>query len=178
MRTFIALEIPDDIRDRIEEAKAKMAMGGVRLVDRNAMHITLQFIGDVGDNEAAAAADAMREIATEPFTVGLCGVSGFPPGYRIVFVKICEGETELAELHKRLRDALERRKVALPQENYAPHLTIARVKPYADRKALAERMAALRDAEFGSFEARAIVLKESDLAQAGPVYTTLYEREL
>jgi len=49
VRVFIAIELPENIREAFVEAQKVLAVSGARLtfVKPEAMHITLKFIGEI-----------------------------------------------------------------------------------------------------------------------------------
>ncbi len=178
MRAFIALEVPDEVKDRVEAAGGGLDFGGVVFVKRYAMHVTLQFLGDIGERDAGVVADAMRGVTFSPFKVRLRGLSCFEPDFvRVIFAKIVEGTEELSDLYTKLGDALSKKGLDFGQEKYTPHLTVARVKGAADRRSIIEAVGRLAGTDFGSFEAKSVVLKKSVLTADGPVYSDLYELE-
>lgn len=178
MRAFIALDVPGSVKDSIESVRGGLDFGGVVFVKREAMHVTLQFLGEIGDRDAELAMDAMRGIPFAPFRVGLRGLSYFSPGFvKVIFAKVAEGAEELTGLCARLDRALSEKGIGLDREGYVPHLTVARVKGDADRRGIVGAIGTYAETDFGSFEARSIVLKKSVLAKDGPVYTDLYELE-
>jgi RNA 2',3'-cyclic 3'-phosphodiesterase len=179
VRAFISLEVPDAVKDRVEAVKEGLDLPGVVFVKRSAMHITLQFLGDIGEREAGHVADAMRGIEFPPFRVGLRGLSYFSLGSPVViYAKIEDGAGELMDLYGRLGEAISGKGLAVGRERYAPHLTVARVKSAADGKRIIDAIGRLSETDFGSFEARSVVLRKSVLTRKGPEYTDLYELEL
>ena len=176
VRAFIALEIPDAIKDRVEAVKGSLGFQGIVFVKKSAMHITLQFLGDIEESDAELVADAMRGISFSPFMVSLRGVSYFSPGFpKVIFAKVEEGAGELSELYLRLGGAISGKGLDPGREEYAPHLTIARVKGAVDGNGLVGAIGRLAETDFGSFEAGSVVLKRSVLTAEGPVYSDLYE---
>jgi RNA 2',3'-cyclic 3'-phosphodiesterase len=176
VRAFIALEIPDAVKDSVEAVKGSLGFPGVVFVKRDAMHITLQFLGEIGESDAGMVADAMRGISFSPFSVRLHGVSYFSRGFpKVIFAKVEEGADGLSDLYLRLGDAISGTDLDLGREEYVPHLTIARVKGAADRNGLIGAIGRLADTDFGSFEAGSVVLKKSVLTAEGPAYSDLYE---
>jgi len=172
------LEVPDAVKDSIEAASAGLDFGGVVFVKRDAMHVTLQFLGELGDREAGLAADAMRGVSAAPFGVRLRGLSCFSPGFvKVIFAKVDEGAEELSGLYLKLGDALSEKGLDFGRGTYTPHLTVARVRGAADRKGILCAIEERAETDFGSFEAESVVLKKSVLTADGPVYTDLYKLE-
>jgi 2'-5' RNA ligase len=178
MRAFIALEVPEGVKDRVESAKGALEFGGVVFVRRDAMHITLEFLGEIGERDAELAAEAMRGVEFKPFRVSLRGLSYFSPGFvKVIFARVEEGASELADLYLRLGGALSRNGFGPVHGDYVPHLTVARVKGAADRKGILSALGGFAGTDFGSFRARSVVLKRSVLAREGPAYTDLFKLE-
>jgi 2'-5' RNA ligase len=52
MRAFIAIKCPDELKDGIIEFQKKIDnLGKVKTVERENVHMTLKFLGDVDDNK-------------------------------------------------------------------------------------------------------------------------------
>jgi 2'-5' RNA ligase len=179
MRAFIALDVPEGIKERAELLEAQFSMEGLTLVKKDAMHITMQFLGEINAEQAEKTIEAMKRISFRPFRVSLSGVSYFTPRLiRVIFVEIAQGEKELISLYGKLSKELATSGVDFEQENYKPHLTIARVKRVREMQRLREALERNSKAELGSFDVRSIAFKESTLTPNGPVYNDLYELKL
>ena len=180
MRAFIALDVPEEIRQRAETLGNEFRMDGITLVKGDAMHITLQFLGEIDAAAGEKVVEAMKEVKRTPFRVSLSGLSYFTPRLiRVIFVELNGGGQEVKELYGKLSKVLSAKGIAFGQENdYTPHFTIARVKRVGDMRRLREALAKNSKAELGSFNATSIALKESTLTPEGPVYRTLYELKL
>jgi 2'-5' RNA ligase len=179
MRSFIAIEVPDDIKNKVETLQKELQSSGIVLVKREAMHLTLQFLGEISAEEAEMVKDAMEKARRAPFRINLSGVSYFSPNFiKIIFAAVGEGGAELKELYAKLANTLTERGIRFEREEYTPHLTIARVKHIGDRKSLIDEINKHSLFELGSFDVKSIFLKESTLTPDGPVYDNLYELKL
>lgn len=176
MRAFIALEVPEEIKERVEALGKELGAEGLTLVKRNAMHITLQFLGEISEEQAGHVKEAMQTIKFAPFQAELSGISYFTPQFiKVIFIKVARGSDELKELYAKLGDALSASEVSFENENYVPHLTVARVKHIGDKRRLLQTIGNHAGTEFGSFAASSVVLKKSVLGPSGPEYSDLYE---
>lgn len=176
MRAFIALDVPEEIKERAELLEAEFRIDGLTLVKKDAMHITMQFLGEINAEQAEKTIEAMKRIDFKPFRVGLSGLSYFTPRLiRVIFVEVAQGEKELCNLYGRLGGELAASSVAFEEENYKPHFTIARVKRVREMQKLRGILERNSKVELGSFDVRSIVFKESTLTPNGPVYTDLYK---
>jgi 2'-5' RNA ligase len=179
MRAFIAVDIPDDIKVRLLAAAADLPGDGIVPVKKEAMHITLHFLGELDAKGVASAKEALQCLETRPFEAALAGVSCFNPDFiKIVFAKVSQGAETFSAAYASLAEELSGRGLALEGRAYTPHATLARVKYVADRDALLGAISRLDGTGFGSFHVGSMALKESVLTRQGPVYNTLYELQL
>jgi len=125
LRLFLALRVPDDVLDAIEQWQ-RAELRGVRAVRREHLHITLAFLGQRPAGDLGSIVDALRGAVAEAGEIGLT-----PAGYREtrsagMLVLDDEGgqATLLAgDVQERLeRLGVYRREVRA----WLPHLTVAR----------------------------------------------------
>ncbi len=180
MRAFIALEVPETIRQRAEELEKDFGIEGLTLVKKDAMHVTLQFLGDIDAAQAEKVVESMKKVKFAPFKVGFSGLSYFTPRLiKVIFVEISQGEKELRELYGKIGKELKSSGITFEiEKDYKPHLTIARVKHVKEMRLLRDALEKNSHLELGTFEARSVALKESTLTPSGPVYRSLYELNL
>ena len=85
LRTFIAIEIPADIRHRIKEHidQLRAAFADVRAswTAEDNLHLTLKFLGDVAVARIPALSNAVAEAThtIDPFELIISGSGTFPP---------------------------------------------------------------------------------------------------
>jgi 2'-5' RNA ligase len=179
MRAFIAIEVPEEIKNKVETLQKELPSNGIVLVKKDAMHLTLQFLGEISAEKAEMVKDAMQNATRAPFRASFSGISYFTPDFiRVIFAAVGDGSAELKELYAKLANALAEREISFEREEYTPHLTIARVKHVGDRKKLIDEINKHSSLELGSFEVKALFLKKSTLTPNGPVYEDLYKLEL
>jgi 2'-5' RNA ligase len=179
VRLFCAVDCPPSLTDALAALQDRLRpAAGLRFVDPERAHVTLQFLGEtpadrVGDLERALA-DAVDAAGVAPFEVRVAGLGVFPsPEYvSVVWAGVREGSAELARLH----GAIARETAALGFEaddrEFTPHVTLARMDD-ARGKERVQRL--LREAEptVGRFRAEEVRLKESALTDEGPRYETV-----
>ena len=73
MRSFIALEVPDELRKKIATLQQQLAGLDVKLVDQQNLHFTLKFLGDV--QEPALQAEPPRGLVTPGPSLHVQGVA-------------------------------------------------------------------------------------------------------
>jgi 2'-5' RNA ligase len=184
VRTFVAIDIPRGIRQRLGELSAELRgrEKGVTWVGPDAMHLTLRFLGETTERQAGEVAAALDHIAAgvPAFAVRLSGVGAFPgfDAARVLFVGIDRGEEELTRLAEAVEEAA--RQAGFPPERrpFRPHVTVGRVRQ-GRRLAHPDGWRGMAPEEgFGSFEARSVGLIRSDLRPDGPRYSSLADASL
>jgi RNA 2',3'-cyclic 3'-phosphodiesterase len=178
MRTFIAIEIPSEIKSALAALQTDLRRAGadVSWTKLENMHLTLNFLGEVDEGRIGEVEKACVSSAAEiqPFTLSLNGTGVFPNARqpRVLWAGL-GGEIEKAvEMRRLLEERLALIGFEPEAKDYRPHLTIGRVK--SNRKtrellALADghRLPAL------SFVVTEIVLMKSDLRPEGAEYTPI-----
>jgi len=142
MRTFLALDLDEAVREALGKLPARAPAGDakVRWVEPDKLHLTLKFLGEVPDAVLAdVCAEAARQAGTvAPFTFRVCGLIASPPHGRIrmLWVGVIEESGHLAKLHRRLEEGMAR--LDMPAENRAfrPHVTLARIRRVRNDRAL------------------------------------------
>jgi RNA 2',3'-cyclic 3'-phosphodiesterase len=185
MRCFLAVDIPEDIKDGILLVQKELEGLDTKLVEKENMHFTLKFLGVLGRSETSsrsqnalhfedideekmnAVMNRMNSIKAVPFQVMLKGIGFFPSNSFIRMVWIGSQSHEFLNLHISINEAL----IDLfPKENPVPHLTLARVRSQAYKKELMDFRQKYENTTFGSFEVNTIKLKNSVVTGKGPVY--------
>lgn len=179
VRCFVAVDVEDptivsrvaSIQEQLEATGAKL-----KLVELENLHLTLRFIGEIPRELVEKVAEALKLVEFSPFTVRFVGLGAFPNPRRprVVWVGVEEGARELAELSAKVNSALAKLKLPKPEEEFTPHLTIARVKSGVG--SLPDLIEKSRGLEFGSMVVDRIRLKKSTLTPRGPIYETLFEK--
>lgn len=174
MRLFVAVTLPDALRDPLAALQADLP-DPLRRTDPADAHLTLKFLGEAEPDDARDALRAAVAAAdVDPFTVRLGGLGVFPDRdyIRVVWVGVREGETALAAL----ADAVERETVAAGFDErdhaFTPHVTLARMDDARGK----ERVQALLDErtpDVGPFRVEAVRLVESVRDGDGPRYRTV-----
>jgi 2'-5' RNA ligase len=163
MRSFIAIEIP--FTGRIGELQ-KSIEGRVKLVERENMHITLKFLGEINENMVATIQDIMEKCKVEKFKIFLRGIGFFPNEkyIRVIWIGV-ENYEPIVKMAKCIDSELS--KMGFKKErSYVPHLTVARAKG----KVTVRNIDRFLHMDFGEVEVREIKLKKSTLTPQGPIY--------
>ena len=179
-RSFIAVELPDHIRQAILniQNRLKSNIKGIKWVLPDKIHLTLRFLGDLDKSEIEAVKEAIDTAAGtgSPFLLSARGIGAFPglTRPRIIWIGLGGGLVSLSELYLNLENQLEAAGVIREERKFKAHLTIGRVKGKVDTVRLVESIKSFKDFEIGTFSVNQIILFKSDLKPAGPVYTQLH----
>jgi RNA 2',3'-cyclic 3'-phosphodiesterase len=165
-RLFAAFALPTEVSATL--AGARGGVYGARWIDPTDYHVTLRFIGDIDARVAHEVADTLAGVRRAPVAVafeGLGWFGGARPRAIVAKIKRSPGLTELqGELERRLR------RLGLPPEtrNFAPHVTLARLRA-ASSTAVADYLGARGGFAVPPFEATGFALYSSrDSVGGGP----------
>lgn len=179
IRSFIAIELPDEIRHALAEVQKRLRrdVAGVRWVEAGSIHLTLKFLGDIHTEQIQPiAAAAMGVVQNEPpLTLGVCDLGAFPNPRRprVIWVGIGGDVARLGRLQTRLEEALEPLEFPREERAFRPHLTVGRVKDPRRPPDLTRALADVTVPRCNSFDVREILLYKSDLRPTGAIYTKL-----
>jgi 2'-5' RNA ligase len=175
MRTFIAIDLDPELKRTLQDLILKLKRTGadVRWVSSQGMHLTLKFLGEIGEDRVPAVESVLRgaAAASSSFPLVLQGTGTFPGGKspRVIWAGFKE-EPALLALQKAVEDGLEREGFPREEREFHPHLTLGRVKsPSRIREALLE-LEEYRGALFGEMTAGKLTLFESILKPQGVEY--------
>lgn len=171
MRCFLAVELPPDARTeaaRVQETvRQQLRHSRVAWVAPENFHITLHFLGEIGENIRERLITGLQRLTYPPsFELRLRDVGAFPhiKDPRVLFVRATL-PTELLGVRKRTADVLAGLGITLDQKPWDSHVTIGRVKIRSE--ALRPEAITVKPTQWtvGSF-----VLMRSTLTPRGSVY--------
>jgi 2'-5' RNA ligase len=176
IRTFVCIEIPETIKERIAELQRHLRQMDSRVswTKPSNIHLTLKFLGDVPPSriESVRQATERSVISIAPFEIEIGGAGCFPSprSPRVLWVGLITLPDSLNRVHKRLEEELFREGFPRELKRFSPHLTLGRVRDPRNSALLAEELEA-RGFEGEKFEAREIIVMRSELKPTGSVYT-------
>lgn len=178
MRTFIAIEIPSEIKSALTALQTDLRRAGadVSWTKPENFHLTLNFLGEVDESRIGEVEKVCISSAAEfqPFTLSLNETGVFPNDRqpRVLWVGL-SGEIEKAiEIRKSLDERLAVIGFEPEEKDFRPHLTIGRVKSNRKTRELLA-LAYTQQAPALSFMVTEIVLMKSELHPAGAEYTPI-----
>jgi 2'-5' RNA ligase len=180
MRLFVALNLPESVRERMAAellAPLSQRVPGVRWVRADTLHVTLAFLGERSEAEARDAEVVVRELADGRAApvVSLRGLGTFPDlsRPRVVWLGI-EDPSEVRALHRAFERERARLGLAAEGRAYHPHVTLGRVPPAAEGDVAGPLAEAIANDDFQATVALASLdLMCSELTPSGPRYSVL-----
>ncbi len=180
IRTFIAIEIPEGVRQKIAELQAELrSLGGrVSWVKTENIHLTLKFLGDTDASMINDIASQLQRsvAAMAPFEVTVNGVGTFPnvKRPRVIWVGASSKPADQLKLLAARIDA-ETSRFGFQKEDrpFSGHLTLGRVKDPRGIEPILDRLRAHENFYADGFIAKEFVIMKSELHPAGSIYTVL-----
>ena len=181
MRLFTGVDLPEHVHDRLERLLAVLRPTAHLIWSPvYNLHITTKFIGEWPEEKLDEMVTVLRRLpAAAPFTIALRDVGWFPgPQNPRVFWAGVHGGAALATLASTIEDALVPLGIARETREFAPHLTLARIRRPVPLQAMRQAIANLESFDFGTVETDRFHLYESRPGSAGTVYSKLAEFKL
>lgn len=188
IRSFIAVDIPEEVRDSLghvsERLQGELDETPVRWVDQEKIHLTLKFLGDVSQENLSMvkkilASEVNKHQAME---IGIGRIGAFPKlrHPRVIWVGV-EAPNELYDLRRGIEDGVARLGYNYDKYDFTPHLTLGRVSRKASAQDVRKVGKVLHDFKVGFIgvaRIKAVHLYRSDLQPEGAVYTRLFTASL
>ncbi|MCD6460451.1 RNA 2',3'-cyclic phosphodiesterase [bacterium] len=185
-RLFYAIELPKPIERilniYINNYKHSVT-DKIKWVNSRSIHLTLRFMGEVGEETIALLISVLDEIVTkcEPFTYELNGIGCFPnlSKPRVIFIGAGQGKEQITAIADKIESRIVSSIGLTPEKKiFKPHITIGRLKikgkPSLSKKCL-KLITNDKNKTFGEFAPEYCSLIKSVLTKEGPVYTTVHK---
>ena len=172
MRTFIAIDLPAVVKEKISatQIKLKKIDPSAKWVRPDNMHLTLKFLGEVEQEKIPEIKKTMESVAAKhpALTVTLEAFGFFPNEKRPrVFFISTSGQKALKALADDLETALQRLGFE-PEGRFQSHVTLARLTQSKNADYLLTEIKNIKLGE--SFHIGEIILYKSTLTGTGPIY--------
>ncbi len=176
IRTFICIEIPESIKDRIDRLQKTLRQidAQVSWTKPSNIHLTLKFLGGVASTRIERVAKAVERAASgiHHFEIEASGAGCFPSprSPRVLWIGLPHAPEQLKQLYVNIEDELAREGFAREKRKFSPHLTIGRIRNPKNSASIAE---ALMGEGFAPerFKATEVIVMRSQLNPAGSIYT-------
>lgn len=179
MRTFIAVELPKEIKDFLfdlqKELRKEFADAKVSWVAKKNLHLTLKFLGETSEKQLEQLKPILSKISFKKFKVHLNKTGIFRSGSipRVIWVDFQPVENILS-LQKMIDE--ETLSIFSGEQQFKAHITLGRIKSLRTKNAqipLAEKALPKKEFTMDSFK-----LIKSTLTKDGPQYEVLETYEL
>ncbi len=176
MRAFVALGVEEPkVLDSIQAVQAKLRATGadLKLVERENLHFTIRFLGEISEAQASEAATRLGALSLKGGRAEVRGVGAFPSAAspRVVWCGMSpEGGSLVDSIASSVSGALQ----GIGEQErgeFKAHLTLARVRSPRGSQALAAEIRNCSALAFGLTDLVALRLKSSTLTPRGPVYS-------
>ncbi len=160
-RIFRAINLPENVKEQLAEYQKKIEKlfqppAPIRWTKADNLHITLEFLGNLSDDEVMKVCQDTEEFAKshKPFTISLNEISYAPPD----------------KMPPRMIWATGRK---IDELNLTPHITLGRIKMWEFRRIEPEERPDVYQKIDLDFEVNSLEVMESHLKKSGPAYTVL-----
>jgi len=179
-RTFIAVPAEGEVQGAALNAidQLQSVADGIKWVEPENLHWTLQFLGDIDDVEMAQACRRVVKVVAQhkPFVLYGKGVSAFPSPDRpkTLYLAADSGSDAFCSLQADIEKSLSDMGFRGERRQFVPHLTLGRInRGGKGREALAAQLAALKNLEAGGMAVDEVLVFASRLHRQGPGYQVL-----
>jgi len=183
VRSFIAIELPDELKQGLTQLEAQLKMGKqpwVKWVNPYSIHLTLKFLGSIAVDRISEITKAMEEAVQgiSPFHLEVKDLGVFPNLRRVqvIWVGISGEVDKLSQLQQHLESNLARLGFAPESRPFTPHLTLARLRDRAsldERQRLGQLIASTMFEAAYTIKVDAINLMRSQLTREGAIYSRI-----
>jgi 2'-5' RNA ligase len=174
MRTFVAIDIPEEIRARIQELMESLrrAPADVRWSRPEGLHITLKFLGEIPVDQVDRVKLSLQSLqSAESVAITITGAGFFPSerAPRVLWLGI-EAGPELGKLAASVERSL--LPLGVPKEDrpFSPHLTLGRIRTANGIGPLRDLLTRQEPLRMGPFLATEFFLYESQSSSGGSTY--------
>jgi 2'-5' RNA ligase len=182
MRLFVAVDLEEPVRQKIAELIGSFRRQDfdVKWVETGNLHITLKFLGEVGEEVVKDIAwrveQALESVHTFRISIEGLGYFGSPNFIRVLWTGVKVGENKMNGLIMKMKGALD----DVKKDSYPPnaHVTIGRVRSGKKTDGLMKEIEKMKHVKFGEMDVKFIKLKQSILGKGGPYYSDLKVFEL
>ncbi|MDX1756062.1 MAG: RNA 2',3'-cyclic phosphodiesterase [Marinobacter sp.] len=127
MRLFIGLTLPGAIKRQIRATQH--GIRHARWQNSNQLHLTLNFIGQVPEDQAPALCELVSAFQFAPFSLQLTGAGRF--GTRALWLGVSPDEPVI-QLHESFKALLAEQDWPTENRRFRPHVTVARLGRRSD----------------------------------------------
>ncbi len=181
MRTFIAAEINNEMKEKIDsfifKTYKELGNNNIKWVKKDNLHITVKFLGETEpelikpiEEKIYKAISNIESFNIELRTIGVFPDTKFP---KVLWIGITTGEPELTKIFNLIEKSLVELNIKPETKKFQPHLTIARIKKITNVQKIKSYLQKYQNVDFGRCQIKYITFFESILHHEGPEYKLL-----
>lgn len=172
MRTFISINISEEIRKEIKKIQDVLPEFFGKKTELENLHLTLKFLGEIKEEKIEEVKEKLREIKIEKFATEIDEIGVFSEEFiRIVWLHMKDCDNLQKQTDNALKNLFE------PEKRFMSHLTIARIKRLKDKKEFLQDLKKIKIEKI-KFKVDKFYLMKSELTAEGPRYSVLEEYNL
>lgn len=188
MRAFIAIEIPENIKEKISkilDGVKKRYDLPLKWVRKENYHITLHFLGEISDEKVDRIKEIFikinKEIINYKMKLDSCGMFPLSGTPKVLWIGFNENTGNMKETYTVLTDRLTSFGLKTERRDFKPHITIARCKNIT-KQHLTEfsNMVSEINSSLVSiteeFHINSLILFQSKLTSGGAIYSKIAEK--
>ena len=140
MRCFLAIDLSEKVKEELEKAKKEINHDGIKLVEKENLHLTLNFFGEISEEKTSEIKNKLRDFKFEKIDAKLGNIGFFPSldYIRVVWISL-EPNEKVKELAKLINEKLNSQ-----DKNFESHITLARVKFLKNKKEFIEKLKTIK----------------------------------
>ena len=174
MRTFVALDFPENIKEDvagiIRDFRSNCSYG-VNWISQENLHITFQFIGETKEEDIPEIAEFLEinfaELTTLKFTDPKLEIlPGRDP--KIIWISLENNDNLIQKISKRLKSKLRQMGYKIDSKQLYFHITLGRIKKRLPEKLIEQILTT--ELNINRFQVTQFTLYKSLLKPSGPVY--------
>ncbi|MFH0826478.1 MAG: RNA 2',3'-cyclic phosphodiesterase [Candidatus Omnitrophota bacterium] len=179
MRTFIAIELPQEIRESLAQLqdRLKQSHADVKWVDPQNIHLTLKFLGEIDAEQLDKIIRVLEQVCLgkKTFQMRLSSIGAFPKMHfpRVLWVSVDKGESETKEIAAELEEKVSIFGVPKEKRSFSSHITIGRVRSNLFKDKLVNDLKMIGSLEGKEFAVTELTLFKSTLTPKGAAYEAL-----
>jgi len=180
MRLFVAISgenLDFDPVEKLKKLKTNLSKKELefKFVPQHNLHITLNFLGEISEDKITSIQEELASLAEnhEGFDLKLSDLDAFPDIQkgRVIWIGV-QNSIKLRSLQAECEERIKNLGIELEDREYRPHMTVARIRSPRNLK---DVLSPYQGHRFGVLGVNSVVLYESKLGGAFPVYSKVCE---
>jgi len=178
-RIFIAINLPEEIKEQLISYQDKWLELPCRWTKKENLHITLEFLGYLADEEIAELCQKTKETASvkKVFDLHLNKVCYGPIGKKSPLRSMSPSDSFLPSSSSSIKSRTPRMVWVMGDKikgfNVIPHITLGRIKTWQFKQINPDERPEINEDINLRFKVESIEIMESRLKRGGPEYTVL-----